>query len=320
MPRKTATPAAADSSLIWSYLIHLGFNMWGDAEAPQPKARKLQYIPATDYLRCEADYWRTLIREIADGGANMVIIDLGEGVKYESHPELAVKGSWSGKRLRRELAYIRKLGMEPIPKLNFSACHDQWLGPYARMLSTDTYYGVCKDVITEALDLFDRPRFFHLGMDEETAAHQAGMSYAVLRQFDLWWHDFYILLDAVERANVRGWVWSDYVWNHPDRFYKKMPKSVLQSNWYYGKQFRKSIPGVRAYLDLDERGYDQVPTGSNWAEASNFPDTVTYCSKRLSPQLLKGFMQTPWFPTVSAARGRHTEAVKTMVQGIGRMP
>ena len=41
-----------------------------------------------------------------------------------------------------------------------------------------------------------------------------------------------------------------------------MPKSVLQSNWYYGAEFSEKIGYVKAYLDLEEYGYDQVPTGS----------------------------------------------------------
>lgn len=313
MPAKSSP---VDEPFIWSYLLHLGYNMWLDEFSPG--RRPFKYLKAQPYLRCDTDLWRKLIRELADAGATMVIIDLGEGVKYESRPELAVKGSWTGKRLRRELDYIRKLGLEPIPKMNFSACHDEWLGPYSRMLSSDTYYGVCKDLIEEAIDLFDKPRLFHLGMDEETINHQRFHGHVVIRQFDLWWHDFYYLLEQVERANVRGWVWSDYVWEHPDRFYKKMPKSVLQSNWYYGKAFRKSINYVKAYLDLDAHGYDQVPTGSNWNFASNFPDTVRYLKDRIAPARLKGFMQTPWYPTLNACRARHTQAIRTMAQGIAR--
>ncbi len=30
---------------------------------------------------------------------NMVIIDLGDGVKYDSHPEIAVTGAWSPQKL-----------------------------------------------------------------------------------------------------------------------------------------------------------------------------------------------------------------------------
>ena len=93
-------------------------------------------------------------------GMNMVLVDLGDGVKYESHPEIAVNNAWSTARLKQELAKLREMGLEPIPKLNFAAGHDVWLGKYSRMVSTDIYYGVCKDLIEEVSALFDKPRFF----------------------------------------------------------------------------------------------------------------------------------------------------------------
>ena len=117
----------------------------------------------------------------------MVIIDLGDAIQYESHPEIAVKGAWTTDKLRTELAKMRKSGIEPIPKLNFATTHDIWMGEYSRMVSTTKYYSVCRDLISEVIDLFDRPRFFQLGMDEETAEHQRRQDYAVIRQNDLWW-------------------------------------------------------------------------------------------------------------------------------------
>ena len=54
---------------------------------------------------------------------NMVVIDLGEAIQYQSHPELAVKGSWPVEKFRKELARLRGMGLEPIPKLNFSTTH-----------------------------------------------------------------------------------------------------------------------------------------------------------------------------------------------------
>ena len=75
-------------------------------------------------------------------------------------------------RLRKELARLRKLGLEPIPKLNFSTTHDLWLGPYSRQVSATIYYKVCEDLIDEVTGLFDKPRLFHLGYDEETAQQQ----------------------------------------------------------------------------------------------------------------------------------------------------
>jgi len=32
--------------------------------------------------------------------------------------------------MKDEIARLKGLGLEPIPKLNFSACHDAWLKDY----------------------------------------------------------------------------------------------------------------------------------------------------------------------------------------------
>ena len=112
----------------------------------------------------------------------MVLVDLGDAIKYESHPEIAVNNAWSTTKLKEELKKMRGMGLEPIPKLNFAAGHDAWLKKYSRMVSTDIYYGVCKDLIEEVSDLFDKPRLFHLGMDEENADDQRYLQLAVIRQ------------------------------------------------------------------------------------------------------------------------------------------
>ncbi len=297
--------------LVWSNLLHLGYNMWEDrgpdhrlAEGENP-----QYPPRT-YLRFETGVWDLLLKKMSEAGMNMVLIDLGEGVKYDSHPELAVRNSWSTSRLKQEIAKIRALGMEPIPKLNFSAGHDNWLGEYSRCVSTDTYYRVCSELIGEVISLFDKPRFFHLGMDEETASHQKKLSYAVIRQYELWWHDLYFLVNETEKRGVRAWIWSDYMWNHTEEFLQKMPKSVVQSNWYYGNIFNQDINYVKAYHDLESHGYDQIPTGSNHGCAENLALTVEYCRKHISPSRLLGFMQAPWRPTISPYLANHIQAIE----------
>jgi hypothetical protein len=300
---------------IWANLLHLSYNMWSDRSEPAREANQTVYKP---FLRCESDLWDEIIRAMAAAGMNMVVIDVGDAVRFDSHPEIAVKGAWTPARLRRELDKIRKLGIEPVPKLNFSTCHDAWLGPYSRCVSTDAYYGVCEDLIAETAALFEKPRFFHLGMDEETERHQRSLDYIVIRQFDLWWKDLYFLQGQVERAGCRAWVWSDYVWNHPDLFWKKMPKSILQSNWYYGTSFSKKLNYVKAYLDLEAHGYDQVPTGSNWSSPVNFERTVRYAVKHIDPSRLKGFMQCSWRPTMKDYRPHQLEAVDQVARTILR--
>jgi hypothetical protein len=122
---------------------------------PKDEGKDSVYRP---YLRFDQSLWDDLLKKMQQAGMNLLVIDLGDGVKYQGHPEIAVKGAWSTHELRGELKRMRAMGLEPIPKLNFSATHDAWLGKYARCVSTDTYYTVCLDLIAEVNRLFDRPR------------------------------------------------------------------------------------------------------------------------------------------------------------------
>ena len=298
--------------MSWAYLIHLGYNMWCDWDSPEMKERP--YLCAKPCLRCDKSLWDDLVNRWTDAGINVVVIDLGDGVRYDCCPEIAVEGAWSPERLSLELTRLRQKGIEPIPKMNFSTAHDAWLGRFSRCVSTEPYYAVCRQLIAEAIALFDRPRYFHLGMDEETAEHQRRYAYAVMRQHKLWWHDLGFLCEQVEKGGVRPWIWSDYLWRHPELFCEKMPNSVLQSNWYYGAEFNEGIEAVRAYLDLEGHGYDQVPTGSNWSCPENFERTVAYCADHISAARLKGFLQAPWKPTLESARDDHFAAVEQVAR------
>ena len=297
--------------MIWANLLHLSYNMWEDRYVAAPEVRDRSYRP---YLRFSDKLWDTLLKRMVDAGANMVVIDLGDGVKYQSHPEIAVKGAWTTKRLTRELTRLRDMGLEPIPKLNFSTSHDAWLGPYERMVSTDTYYQVCGDLIGEVVDLFDRPRFFHLGMDEETAGHQGYYEYVAVRQHDLWWKDLKFLVRQVEQNKSRPWIWSDYMWEHRDEFLKRMPRRVLQSNWYYWRSFSRRNRRVEAYHDLNERGYDQIPTGSNWLFSDNLLWNARFARRHLDPKHLLGFLQTPWRSTLLKWKQHHLQAIDQIAQ------
>ena len=290
--------------MIWGNLLHLSFNMWEDWDAPGKEMRS--YRP---FLRFDEKLWNDLLNKMAENRLNMVVIDLGDGVQYQSHPEIAVRNAWSVEKLKDELRKIRERGLEPIPKLNFASSHDAWLGEYSRCLSTGKYYTVCADLIAEVINIFDRPRFFHLGMDEEDTQNQKYYKYLVVRQFDLWWHDFLFLSNEVKKAGARPWMWSDYLWHFPELFFEKMPKDVMQSNWYYGTDFTDGKM-VQAYNQLDKYGYDQIPTASNHSNNENFGMTVNYCTKQIQAKHLFGFLQTPWRPTIEEFRQHHLEAIE----------
>ena len=322
------TPAAAQKKdgFIWAALLHMGTNMWCDQPVTSwgpYKGEDLKLVCQADHVRFDEKVWRSLTGRMVEVGMNMVVIDLGEAIQYPSHPELWVKGSWEIERFRKELARLRAMGLEPIPKMNFSAAHDVWLKKYERMLSTKPYYQVCADLIRDVCEIFDHPRFLHLGYDEETVGHQRKYLYCTVRQGDLWWNDFLWFVKETEKTGMRPWIWSDYVWHHPDLFYKRMPKSVLQSNWYYGSEFDISklkegrVAHVKTYEDLDKAGFDQVPTGSNWSNDMNFAGTVAHCRKVCSPERLKGFMMAPWFFTLPGWEKKNLEAIDQVGAVIG---
>jgi hypothetical protein len=302
--------------LLYANLLHLSYNMWSDWQNP---AVTSPYYAARPYLRFDDTLWSDLLAAMKKGGLNMVVIDVGDGVMFESHPEIAVDGAWSRARMRTEVKRLREMGLEPIPKLNFSTCHDQWMGKYARMVSTPEYYKVCADLIAETIDLFDKPRFFHLGMDEENERNQRHFENAIIRQHDLWWRDLNFLIEEVEKGGSRAWIWSDFAWHHPDDFWAKMPREVLQSNWYYGGKFSDDIRAVRTYRDFVDHDFDQVPTLSNWTTPANIAGTIEYCRKHIKPERLKGFLLAPWRPTLPETRARHMDAIEHLAKAIAEM-
>jgi hypothetical protein len=95
-----------------------------------------------------------------------------------------------------------------------------------------------------------------------------------------------------------------------------MPKSVLQSNWYYGLRFdweAKEEPVekpsqwrtyVKAFNDLEAHGYDQIPCGTSIYpnNQQNMLNNVQYCVQHIADSRLFGFLQTPWKATIDENR------------------
>ena len=73
----------------------------------------------------------------------------------------------------------------------------------------EKYYQVCAVLIRDVAEIFDCPRFMHLGYDEETDGHQRKYKYCVVRQGDRWWHDFLWFVKETEKTGMRPWIWSD---------------------------------------------------------------------------------------------------------------
>ena len=134
-PHAAVAQQPPQPSFAWSFLVHFGMNMWGDIVSKPSRdgliKRRLtdeefalvcgdDYL-ALDRVRFDENLWRDLSEQLRRDGCNQIVVDVGEFLKYPSHPELAVKGSWSVEKLRAEIARLRGMGFEVIPKMNFGS-------------------------------------------------------------------------------------------------------------------------------------------------------------------------------------------------------
>ena len=273
-----------------------------------------------DKLVRDEAVWRHIIDHAVKRALNMVLLDVTEALVYPSHPELAAKEAWTPEKLNAEVKRLASFGIEVVPCCNFSTGHDVWLGEYHRMVSTPEYYRVCADVLKDLAEVFDHPRFIHLGYDEESAYNQRHHNYCVIRQGELWWHDFLWFVKTVEKLGSRAWIYSDYCWSHKGEFIKRMPRSVMQSNWYYGNEFDPAKMEKPYYLttydDLDRAGFEQIPCGGNHSFATNMGDTVRYCKKQMQPHLLKGFLTTIWRYVTPKYESRYIAAIDQLADAM----
>ncbi|MBR4994894.1 MAG: family 20 glycosylhydrolase [Alistipes sp.] len=314
-------PQSAEAKMgdIRALLLHLGSNMWCDYPtemmgAPAPESAKTLDVKPEFSLVWPDEMWRKVTDRAAAAGVNMIVIDLGEGVFYPSHPELAVEGTWSVEKMQTEIKRLNSLGIEVVPKLNFSTTHNGWMGDYSHMVSSKPYYRMCEEVISDVVEIFGHPRFFHIGFDEERSSFQEGQDfqYICTRKGEYWWQDFLHIVREVEKHGSRPWMWCDFGWNS-DEFYERCPKSVIQQNWFYDECHGGFDPEtnttsdakiLKAFKKLDDAGFDQVPCGTNWIgwgrrelglDADDvIGKLVKFGRENISKEHLLGFMMGTW--------------------------
>ena len=89
----------------------------------------------------DTNVWNEVTARLAANGLDALVVDLGDGIVWPSHPELAVPAAWDVPRLKAELERLRKLGLEPLP-----------------LVPTRHGEAVTDDLVRDAVSLFARPR------------------------------------------------------------------------------------------------------------------------------------------------------------------
>ncbi len=291
---------------IKGILIHIGTNLWFEVGNNRGEGEKVWQSAGSDKMRFDKKLFWELVEHLGECNINTVVLDLADGIVYESHPELAIEGSIPRVELVEMIERLRALGLYIIPKLNFSTCHDAWLKDYSRMVSTKAYYDVCRDIINEVCDVFE-PEIIHLGMDEENYENQRLYDYVTVRQNDLWWQDLKFLVDTVEKRGARAMMWSDYARHRPNEFIEKCPRSVIQCPWYYFNKFEGELEEsirirVAPFKLLGDAGYEIIAGGSNEYFDENVSLLHRYCRENISAERYRGIIQTTWTETTEEWR------------------
>lgn len=206
---------------MWTLMVCLSHNQW-------------QTVYPSLYPEFSDEMWDWIVENAAKQGFNHILLDVGDGIQYHSHPEISIDNAWSHRRVHKEIARCRELGITIIPKVNFSTFHCNWLKRYSRMISSDLYYQVAHDVIQEVYEVFEHPAYIHLGMDEEDINMAKSREYAIARHGALYWHDLRYLVDCVADCGAKAAIWYDAAFVNPEEYRANFDiNEILLCPWYY---------------------------------------------------------------------------------------
>lgn len=264
-------------------------------------------------LNTDKTTWTEIAGKAVEFGFNSVLIELADGVKYKSHPEIAVEGAWEVEELKEELQKLRNMGLTPYPKLNFSTAHDAWLGLYSRMISTKGYYTLVRELISEVIDIFDKPEMFNFGLEDEGHHAQVRYDYVCFRQHDLYWHDYKFFLDCIREHGVRPWVAVDPYLVNKEKFLEYTDKDVVVSPSYDGNFFIGTTPvtldpatekGKRliSFSELPNLGYDVILTSADHAPDINPRQMVRYINQKVNADKVKAILMAPHCATTDSKK------------------
>ncbi|NLB55924.1 MAG: hypothetical protein GX811_09205, partial [Lentisphaerae bacterium] len=112
-----------------------------------------------------------LVKELADNGFNLLMIDPKDAVKFRSHPELKRHYTQPMGNLRKLAAAAKKAGLEVALKINFSQSgthqHNHWFAPHHKRFDNKEYFERAFTILDELIDAAKPERFIHVGMDED---------------------------------------------------------------------------------------------------------------------------------------------------------
>jgi hypothetical protein len=189
------------------------------------KSRERRYCRAT----AEA-----VIREAARAGFNLLLLDVKDAVRYRGLPDIRRRYSVPMSELRSLAALARGLGMEVVPKLNFSLSpqyrHSAWLWATQSDFDSPARWARAMTALDEVVAAV-APRRVHVGMDEDDT-RSPGQYRAAL----------HLLRRRLKARGLGMMMWADcgHRWRPSDLWkvvpaVESLPRDVALMIWNYGR-------------------------------------------------------------------------------------
>jgi len=248
-----------------------------------------------------------LIEQMAALGLNMLVIDIEDGVAFQSHPELKKHYTHPMSVLADLVQKAGDLNIEVVPKLNFAQSarfkHNDWFQPYARSLfDNPEYWQRAFQIIDEILEVTQPERFFHIGMDEDHERSYRQYVEAILT-----------LRNRLAERKLRTVIWNDGACNwhnaeiHRDkslRAEQELPGDIVQVVWDYKNWDRSVQDRIR------HQGFEL------WVAPGNNPDHIRNTEAHLAEIGGTGILLTSWIHCIPANRNRLLTSLRTSAQAL----
>jgi hypothetical protein len=250
-------------------------------------------------------------RVVARSRINMLILELKGGYQSAVHPEISrAKGAWSRAELEAVIERARSHGIEVIPALNTPA-HARWIGTaHPELLEEETAVLLCtrhpdtrtlvEDLYNELIEIFDQPRFVHIGHDEigwrthrkhesQRCVRCQGTPRWQLLAEDLVWHH-----KTLAALGAKPMLWSDMLvegWNgKQDGIYRatnRIPEAIRSDFWVMSWSRIGDTIGT-----LTPKGYTVIRGNTGYADWKRVG--LNALAAGVAGEALALFNPTPW--------------------------
>ncbi|NLW50480.1 MAG: hypothetical protein GXY85_06505 [Candidatus Brocadiaceae bacterium] len=249
----------------------------------------------------DVDLALEVIDAMAQVDMNLLVIDIADGVRFKSHPELARPYSVPMATLSRIAGCARKRGIEVVPKLNFAGSglnqHTHWMRPYHRPFDGEGFWRRAFLLIDEAIDACKPARYFHIGMDED--------HWHSLRQYA----ETINVLDAgLKERGLRTIMWKDC------QDYSSAEAHVEKSRASEGKIARDviQVPWGYARVKAEEVRRLRRKRFEVWGAPGREPDNLRGWRDALLRYGGTGILVTQWIPCRPTNRKRLLTAIREL--------